>query len=553
MKKTLQLTNLKFLAYIIAFLFFSNINVQAQDEPDTTVNLSTPRKTVHTHLINLQEEYDNPAKAAKTLNIENQDSKRAKEIAEKLFKVFNGKALYVKLNDIPDEPNYSDSETGNHKYVLFDELPQVYLVKKGEIWLYSKETVQAIPELYEATFPVDEERLREILPEFTFNKFLGLYLWQYFGIIIYAALALVLFYVLTKIFGYYLIRIMRRTQAKEMSDRYIKPLARPLSWLIIFSLLSLLLPILDLPIKLNLVFSYAFRALIPFFATMVVYRLTDLIADIFDTVASKTKTTVDDNLVPFARKALKFFVIGFGAIFILENVNIPITPLIAGISIGGLAFALAAQDTVKNLFGSVTIFADQPFEVGDWIVFDGNEGMVEEVGIRSTRVRTFYNSLVSIPNGKLSDIVIDNMGRRQYRRYFTKISLTYDTPTDKFEAFVKGLREIVLAHPSTRKDYFQVHLYDFSAYSIDVLFYIFFNVPDWTAELEARHDMNREIIKCAEAVGVRFAFPTSTVHVENFPNTESLTPKHEDPNNILDEKVEDFKRYLLTKYNKEGE
>ena len=125
--------------------------------------------------------------------------------------------------------------------------------------------------------------------------------------------------------------------------------------------------------------------------------------------AQQTETKLDDQLVPLARRALKIFIVSIGTVFVLQNLNYDVASLIAGLGIGGLAFALAAKDTIANLFGSATIFASRPFQIGDWVVIGGStEGVVESVGFRSTRVRTFYNSLIGIPNAKVADAVVDN-------------------------------------------------------------------------------------------------------------------------------------------------
>ena len=144
--------------------------------------------------------------------------------------------------------------------------------------------------------------------------------------------------------------------------------------------------------------------------------------------ATQTQNTMDDQLVPIIRKSLRVFVITFGTLAILQSLNLSIFPLLTGLSIGGLAFALAAQDTIKNFFGSVMIFLDKPFQIGHWITTDGIDGTVEEVGLRSTRIRTFSNSLVTVPNGKLADATINNHGLRVYRRFYTTLSINYDTP-----------------------------------------------------------------------------------------------------------------------------
>jgi MscS family membrane protein len=216
-----------------------------------------------------------------------------------------------------------------------------------------------------------------------------------------------------------------------------------------------------------------------------------------------------------------------GGLFILQNLNVNITALLAGISIGGLAIALAAQDTLKNFFGSLMIFIDKPFSVGHWITSGDLDGTVEEVGFRSTRIRTFRNSLTYVPNGKLADSTIDNHGLRQYRRFFMHISITYDTPPDLIEVFVEGLRKIVDRHPNTRKDFYIVEFNDMGDFALKIMFYIFFAVPTWPEELRARHEVLVEIVRLAEKIGIRFAFPTQTLHMENFPGQHSLTPQYD--------------------------
>jgi MscS family membrane protein len=182
--------------------------------------------------------------------------------------------------------------------------------------------------------------------------------------------------------------------------------------------------------------------------------------------------------------------------------------------------ALAAQDTVKHFFGSIMIFVDRPFQIGDWIEVDGLNGTVEEVGIRSTRIRTFANSLVSFPNGQLADSVINNWGLRVYRRYSTKVGLTYDTPPDLLELYIEGMKGLVLNHPLTRKDYYEIHLNEFGPSSLDILVYVFFEADSWSAELKARHELMIGFIKLAEVLGVSFAFPSQTLYLENMPGQE---------------------------------
>ena len=179
-----------------------------------------------------------------------------------------------------------------------------------------------------------------------------------------------------------------------------------------------------------------------------------------------------------------------------------------------MAVALAAKDTIANFFGSVMIFVDRPFQIGDWVVVDGAEGIIEEVGFRSTRIRTFYNSVITLPNARFMEAKIDNYGARQYRRTFVTLNLTYDTTPEQMQAFVEGVRAIIVANPHTRKDYYEVHMSGFGAHSLDVMLYFFFAVDSWSMELRERHNVYLEIMRLAKDLGVEFAFPTQTLFVD---------------------------------------
>jgi MscS family membrane protein len=312
--------------------------------------------------------------------------------------------------------------------------------------------------------------------------------------------------------------------------------------LMVVLFIFIFIPLAQLPIKIAHYVILSLKGSIPLLATLVVYRMVDILGAYLAKLAERTEGKLDDQLVPIIRKTLKAFVVVIGGVVFLQNLNFNITALLAGISIGGLAIALAAQDTLKNFFGSVMIFLDRPFQIGDWITAGEIDGTVEEVGFRTTRVRTFRNSLVSVPNGKLSDMVVDNHGLRMYRRFYTQITITYDTPPEKVEAFVEGLRKIVELHPDTRKDYFNVFFNDLAAYSFNIMFYIFFQVPDWTNELRARHEVLLEVVKLAEVLDVRFAFPTQTLHMEEFPEKKSLIPQHTFTQEELKTKLEEFQK-----------
>ena len=229
--------------------------------------------------------------------------------------------------------------------------------------------------------------------------------------------------------------------------------------------------------------------------------------------AQATQSKLDDALVPLLTKTVKVFVTVMGIIFIAENLDVDVTSLLAGLGLGGLAFALAAKDVAGNLFGSVTVLLDQTFHVGDWVVIGDVEGTVEKIGFRSTRIRTFYNSVVSVPNSGLITTSVDNMGKREFRRLSCKLSIAYDTPPDRIDAFCEGVREIVRLHPYMRKDSFHVYLNELGAASLNILVYVFWKTPDWATELRERHRFLLDCLRLAKRLGVEYAFPTQTLHM----------------------------------------
>lgn len=507
------------------YLLFSFAKIFAQD---IGLNLSTPFRTINLFKENIQKENYKPEIAIQALNMEGINKSEYLDLLDKFRKILIARVLKFNLEQVPDDSNYIDEKTKLNRFYPFSNESFIYLEKFGNKWLFSKQTVKTINEEYEKTFPFQIDKLIIDAPEWLKYKFLGIALWQYLGLIVYILLCFLLFNLFQKLLSFLLDKILIKIKYSEIITHHTKQLSMPISLLILLALFSLFVPELHLPLNLGIIINYIIKALIPLFITILAIKFTNLLFDIFQKIATKTKTKLDDNLLPLARKALKIIIIITGLIFILQNLDINITPFIAGASIGGLAFALAAQETIRNFFGSITIFADHPFEIGDWIVFDGKEGVVEEIGVRSTRIRTFYNSLITVPNGKLADMVIDNMGVRKYRRFRTMISITYDTPTELINVFTDGIKEIIKMHPNTYKDYYIVQLNEFSSSSLDILLNIFFEVPDMNEETRCRHEIMTSIIDLAKELGVRFAFPTSTIHIEEFPEKKSLTPNYSD-------------------------
>ncbi len=496
--------------------------------PETvSVNLSTPFHALRTHLYFLQPESYDPEKAAQVFMYPDVRLEDAREYAVRLKQVFDGKGYFINTKDAPREPNYTDTISGLNLYLPTRHLPEIYLVKQDNRWLYSRESIGAIDKLHREVFPFGPDLLINLFPYAGTRTFVGLYLWQHLGVLL-----IILFsFLIHKLLSFILSRLLYRGAHQLGYDRlvrpYLLPVAKPLSMFVVFVFIMVAFPLLQFPVELAKYFTFFFKAILPFFATLVFYKLVDVFSLYLEKLSGRKDSGLDDHVIPIIRKVLRVFVVIVGGLFILQNLDVNITALLAGLSIGGLAVALAAQDTLKNFFGSLMIFIDKPFSVGHWITSGEIDGTVEEVGFRSTRIRTFRNSLQYVPNGQLADSAIDNHGLREFRRFFMHIAITYDTPPDLIEVFVQGLRKIVEQHSKTRKDFYIVEFNEMGDFSLRIMFYIFFAVPTWPEELKARHEVLIEIVRLAERLGVRFAFPTSTLHMENFPGRNSLTPRYD--------------------------
>lgn len=503
------------------------------------VDLSSPYATVKFFMDNIDVD---PAVASRVIS--NRDishlDKRI-EIITKLNRFLDGKGVLIDLDKVPEDPDFTDSlKINNHTFGITYRFADLYLEREGKNWYLSKESAEKVPELYETAFPFGSDRLLKFLPTEGRIEILGLFIWQYLAILILVALTYLIFRFLNWFISFVVTKILFRFGYKEIAQTYVAPVVRPIGLMIAFVIAETALPFLQLPIKISAMAAVTMEILIPFFAAIALYYSVNILGLYLEKIAKKTDNTFDDQLVPLIRKIFKTFIVIIGVLVVLSRMGSDVKLLLGTLSVGGLALALAAQDTIKNFFGSLMIFLDKPFQAGHWIVTkDGIDGTVEQVGFRSTRIRTFANSVITVPNGRLSDASIDNFGLRAYRRFKTNISVTYDTPPHVLELFIEGLREIVKQHPHTRKDMFNIYMNDMGSHSLNILFYIFFITPLWADELKYRHEIIISIMKLAENLGVNFAFPTQTLHMENFPGKDSLSPNYE-PAEKLRPKMQEY-------------
>ncbi len=497
----------------LTFLFCA-IKVDAQ----FTEPLISPYNALYNHLENLQTDNYYPELSARSFS-GIQDSTSAIDAAIKLKRVMDGSGLYLIISQVPKDVEHIDSLSQKEVYYPFrDELPYVFLEKSDGEWRYSEITVEHLDEMFKTAYPLGLHRIIDLLPANQGPGLFGVFLWQIIGIVVLLMALWLVYYVLKSIFDFIIKRLVNRwVSADSEVSVLIGKMDRYLVMYILASLFIKLVPLLKLPIRFSVFLQVAGRIMSAVFIMMLALKAIDILKVYLRRVASSTDNRMDEQLLPIVIKFLKVIIVIFTIFHVLSLLNVNVTALIAGISIGGLALALAAQDTVKNLIGSMMIFFDRPFQIGDYIVAGGIEGSVEEVGFRSTRIRKSDTSVTAIPNGTIANQSLTNLGVRKMRLFNPPIGLMYNSSSDKIQAFIEGLRNLADSHHMIHPYGKYIHLKGLSDSSIDIFFKVYIDTNAYAEELKIKEELTFSIMKIAEEVGVSFAFPSTSVYIEQMP------------------------------------
>ncbi len=532
-------------------LFFFQAEVQAfqvaRNAPP--IELNDPHNTMYVHLYYLQPETFQPQKAARTFPPQIDSADRV-ELAQQLKEVFDGQGLYVRLNMIPHRANYMDSSIMQHIYTPFPmENSDIYLERMEGKWYYSMETAEKLDDIHATLYPWWGQMLLDFIPQWGTSDFGGLRIWQWMGIALMVILGFVFFWTARAISGFLIRRfIIDRLHVVENKRKLTRLMAKAAGLLVSFILLSRIYPALRLPVQVAETVRLTLAIIIAVLIFVLIYRLWRIIMAYLKEGAEKTETKMDDQILPLIDGAITTIIFIGAFFYILSLMHVNVAALIAGLSIGGIALALAAQDTVRNLLGSIMVFIDKPFQVGDFVELDGEFGSIVEVGFRSTRIMTKDTSIISLPNGTVANMKIRNLGIRPYRMLETEIGVTYDTPVKRIEQFIDGIREIVKAHPKVVEENQLVYFYQMADSSLNVYVRVHLDTKYWDAELEIKEGIYLDIIRLAKVLGIRFAFPSRALYIEDFPEKKSLVPSYgEDPDAMENSKLEYLKN-LEQKY-----
>ncbi len=538
---------------LFIFLIISNL-IFSQEE--VKVDLSSPKATLYTHLYFLEKDHFEPVKSAET--IKDVDKSKAIEIILKIKEIYEGRGLKMDFKTVPDSNDYLDTITkyddalGNallHRYAPFPlRLPEVYLEKYEGKWYYSKETVDHIEEIYKDTFLLELGWLPQKFPKFFNKTFLGIRIWKPIFAIIFGVILFFLYKLLLPVLIFILVKIknsfkkLKHIKTKDL----IRELARPLLLILILWIIETLLPYFHLD-KLNTYIVVGLNIAETILWIVVIIALVELILRLYMESGIDSKSRIEKQLAPILSNLLLSIIWFIGFLHILTLFGVRPATVIAGASIGGLALAFAAQDSLKNFLGTVVIFLDKPFHIGDWVAINDLEGEVESVGVRSTRIRAADTTIHQIPNSVISEANINNKGLRTHRRYTTELGIRYDTPSKLVKAFTKGIKEIIKKHPGADSNNYNVEFTSFGDSALLILVNVYFTKLEWGDEEAAKNILNLAVIELAAELGVEFAFPSSTLMIEQLPEKESLAPKY----NTSDEAIEKSINSVLDNFDKE--
>lgn len=348
------------------------------------------------------------------------------------------------------------------------------------------------------------------------QKFLGISAWQFLAAFLTILVGLIFKRILVGYIEKKIETFVKKTEA-EWDDLLFEAITKPVNAFIMIGAVHVAAFILVFNLE-NFPTNFigkSYTVLLGLILVWGVYRLVDVVAHYLDELVSSKDEELKGQFVPLIKKALRIFVVVVGALTVLATIGVNITGLAALLSVGALAISMGAKDSVANLVGTVNILSDRPYKVGDWITVGSDiDGDVEEIGFRSTKIRMFDKTLMTVPNGTLATETIKNWSRMPKRRIKMTIGITYDATPDQIREALKRIETLLKEDEGVDQEYMLVQFTDFGPSSLDVFLYYFSKSTVWKEYLDTRERVNLKIMECLEEMGLELAFPTQTMHLK---------------------------------------
>lgn len=323
----------------------------------------------------------------------------------------------------------------------------------------------------------------------------------------------ILFFIFRSLFALIISKLLN-FKVKGKSKLKKTPFYKPLC--IFFTFLGLYLGLLTFkfPQHINLFFTKTFRIITIILITNAFANSLNKDSIVFGNLKTKLTSRLDNTLLIFLSKISKIVVYALGTVIVINELGYDVNGIIAGIGLGGLTIALAAQDLAKNIFGGIVIILDKPFIVGDWIKTSTLEGVIEDITFRSTRIRTFSNSVITVPNNTIANDSIINWSKMYKRRVKQELQIEYGTSLSKIKKITTKINELLKNHPEVNKEVAYVRFEDFKSSGLNILVYYFTNTTNYDKYLEIKEDINMKILDILETENVSLAFKTQTIHLK---------------------------------------
>lgn len=320
------------------------------------------------------------------------------------------------------------------------------------------------------------------------------------------------------------LRHYTQASARTWDQLVVDAIDRPLSYFAMSLVLGAVLVLFDFGATLHNLITQTANTLVIIAIFLLVYALFRFLSENRERFYRFTSIDIQQRLLPFVQTGVRVVLIALALVMILGEWGYDVNGLIAGLGIGGLAIALAAQDTLANLFGFTTIVGDHPLSEGEYIVTPDVEGVVEHVGLRSTRVRRLDQALVTIPNSMLSTTAVLNWSRLSKRRFDTVIGITYGADSDQMRALLARIRGYLQAHEQVETDSVVVYFINFGDSALEVLVRCYLQIADWGQFTAEREVINLQIMDIVRDVGLSMAFPSRSLYIENLPEIRTSVP-----------------------------
>jgi len=337
--------------------------------------------------------------------------------------------------------------------------------------------------------------------------------------LVLAVFVLFLSFFIRKLFILIIVRAVQRLAkrtATQLDDILIRITYKPISFLIVILGVYIFLWIIGIE---HTVISKVLRTLFIITISWMLYNIIISLSPYIYEFSEKFGKELANEIGNFILKFSKISIIILAILAVLQDWGINVSAVLASLGLGGLAFALAAKDTVANLFGGLTVLLDKSMKIGDWIKIGDVEGIVEDIGLRSTKIRSFEKSLIILPNQALANQSLENFSKRNVRRIKMIIGVTYSTTREQMVKILKDIRTMLKNHPGIAKDQLlMVYFRDFGPSSLDIFIYCFTNTANWQEYLAIREDVNLKIMEIIEKNGASFAFPSTSIYIEKLPD-----------------------------------